>query len=48
MFSQKQNKKDHSKTQLDEKNLAFSRCFLPSWFYFFTACQVAFTLHNKR
>ena len=47
MFSQKQ-KKDRSKTQLDEKNLAFSRCFLSSWFYFFTARQMAFTLNNKR
>ena len=28
MFSQKQNKKYHSKTQLDEKKLTFSRCSL--------------------
>ena len=49
MFSQKQNKKSHSKTRLDEKNLPFHDVLYHFVFlYFSTARQVAFALHNKK
>ena len=49
MFSQKQNKKYYSKTQLDEKNLPFHDVLYHLVFlYFSTAGQVAFALHNKK
>ena len=38
-FSQKQNKKYHSKTQLDEKKLAFLWCSLSSCFSVFLHCM---------
>ena len=40
-FSQKQNKKKHSKTQLDKKNLSFHYAL---FLYFSNACQGAFAL----
>ena len=49
MFSQKQNKKYHSKTQPDEKNLPFHDALHHLVFlYFSTARQVAFALHSKK
>ena len=49
MFSQKQNKKYHSKTQLDEKKPYLFMMFLsPRFSHFSTARQVAFALHNKK
>ena len=50
MFSQKQNKKYYSKTELDEKkDLPFHDVFYHLVFlYFSTARQVAFALHNKK
>ena len=48
MFSQKQNKKCHSKTQLDEKNLPFHNVLYHlNFLYFSTARHVALALHNK-
>ena len=48
MFSQKQNKKRHSKTQLDEKNLPFHNVLYHlNFLYFSTARHVALALHNK-
>ena len=48
-FSQKQNKKNLSKTQLAEKNLPFHDALDHFVFlYFSTACQAAFALHNER
>ena len=46
-FSQKQ-KKNHSKTQLDEKNLTFNDLHHFVFLYFSTACLAAFALHNKK
>ena len=49
MFSQKQNKKYHSKTQLDEKNLPFNDVLYHLVFlYFSSACQVAFAPRSKK
>ena len=48
MFSQKQNKKYHSKIQLDVKKITFYDVLCHLVFpYFSTARQVAFALHNK-
>ena len=47
-FSQKLNKKYHSKTKLDEKNVPFHVLFHLVFLYFSTALKVAFALHNKR
>ena len=49
MLSQKQNKKYHSKTLLDVKNLLFHDVLYHLVFlYFSTARQVAFAVHNKK
>ena len=49
MLSQKQSKKYHSKTRLDEKNLPFHDALYHFVFLCFsTARQVAFALHNKK
>ena len=48
-FSQKQNKENHTKTEQDEKNLAFHDALYNFVFlYFSTAQQAAFALHDKR
>ena len=47
IFSEKQNKKYHSKTQLDEKKpYLFLMFFITA--FFSTTRQVAFALHNKK
>ena len=52
MFSQKKQQKNpqknHSKTQVDEKNLPFHVLYYLVFLYFSTARQVAFALHNKK
>ena len=46
---QKKTNKNHSKTQLDEKNLSFHDVLDQFVFpYFATACQAAFALDSKR
>ena len=47
-FSQKRNKKTHSKTQVDEKSLPFHVLHEFVFLYFSTARHAAFALQNKR